>query len=305
MSKESDNGLSENEKATRLLDIPEATFNANFNRTPFTIGHHLANHPLFTLEQLVNLAKRLPPENVKYHTGELPVNHGLYDGAQTGLSTEETIRQIEECKSWMVIKWVENDPAYRELLDGCLDQVQELSEPLEPGMCKREGFIFISSPSAVTPYHMDPEYNFLLQVRGSKTVHMFDGTDPSIVSPAEREEFMASDGNYKLTFKDEYEAKAMVFELKPGVGLHFPVMTPHWVQNGDSVSISFSITFRTPASERWSIVNDFNIQLRRFGLHPTPFGRSQMRDSAKYQAYRVLRRAQGFVKSRESQSTSE
>ena len=32
----------------------------------------------------------------------------------------------------------------------------------------REAFIFISSPNTVTPYHMDPEYNFLLQIRGTK-----------------------------------------------------------------------------------------------------------------------------------------
>jgi hypothetical protein len=281
----------------RLLNIPEETFRANFNRTPFTIQHRLADHRLFQLEQLVELAKRLPAGNVKYHAADLPVNHGLYDGPQNGLSTEETIRQIQECRSWMVIKWVETDPIYRELLHNCLDQVRELSEALEPGMCRREGFIFVSSPGAVTPYHMDPEYNFLLQINGTKNVHMFDGTDPSIVSPHEREAFMASDGNYKLTFKDEYEEKAMVFNLTPGVGLHFPVMTPHWVQNGDEVSISFSITFRTPNSERWSIVNDVNLKLRRFGVTPTPFGRSAVRDSAKYQAYRVFRRAQGLVKS--------
>jgi hypothetical protein len=278
-----------------LLRIDDETFRRNFNQRPFTIQHSLAEHPLFKLEQLVALAHRLPAQNVKYQAADLPVNHGLYDGPQTGLSTEETIRQIEECKSWMVIKQVENDPLYRELLDYCLDEIQQLSEPLEPGMCKREGFIFVSSPNAVTPYHMDPEYNFLLQIKGRKTVHMFDGTDPAIVSPKEREEFMASDGNYKLTFKDEYEAKSMVFNLTPGVGLHFPVMTPHWVQNGDQVSISFSITFRTPASERWSMVNDVNVHLRRFGLQPSPFGRSRLRDSAKYQAYRVFRRAKELM----------
>lgn len=285
----------ENSHGTSLLRIEQETFRDKFNHRPFTIQHRLADHPLFTLEQLVALAKRLPAQNVKYQAADLPVSHGLYDGPQTGLSTEETICQIEECKSWMVIKQVENDSLYRELLDHCLDEIQELSEPLEPGMCKREGFIFVSSPNAVTPYHMDPEYNFLLQISGRKTVHMFDGTDPSIVSPKEREEFMASDGNYKLTFKDEYEAKSQVFDLTPGVGLHFPVMTPHWVQNGDQVSISFSITFRTPASERWSMVNDVNVQLRRFGLEPTPFGRSRLRDLAKYQAYRVLRRAKELM----------
>jgi cytochrome P450 len=41
----------------------------------------------------------------------------------------------------------------------------QFSEPLAPGMCQREGFIFISSPGAVTPFHLDPEHNFLLQIK--------------------------------------------------------------------------------------------------------------------------------------------
>jgi hypothetical protein len=43
-------------------------------------------------------------------------------------SIDETIRRIEECRSWMVFKNVERDPAYRALLDTCLDQAREHSE---------------------------------------------------------------------------------------------------------------------------------------------------------------------------------
>jgi hypothetical protein len=282
------------DKPDALLEISPDSFSANFNRRPFLIQHRLADHPLFALPELVALAKRMPPQNIKYQAADIPVTQGLYDGPQNGLSTEETIRQIQNCKSWMVIRWIENDPIYRELLDSCLNEIQQYSEPLEPGMCKREGFIFVSSPGAVTPYHMDPEYNFLLQISGHKIVHLFD---PAIVPPDELEEFMAAGGTKSLTYKEEYEAHSNVFDLTTGLGLHFPVMAPHWVQNGDGISISFSITFRTPASERRSIVNDVNVRMRKYGLQPTPFGRSQLRDSAKYQAYRVIRRARSLVSS--------
>jgi hypothetical protein len=277
-----------------LLELDEETFRANFNRKPFTIRHQLANHPLFTLRRLVALAQSLPADHVKYNAGDIAVSQGLYKGPQTGLSIEETIHQIEECNSWMVVKWIEKDPAYQQLLDQCLDEIQNFSEPLDPGMCRREGFIFISSPSAITPYHMDPEYNFLLQIRGSKTVHLFDGSDRSILSEEDLEKFL-SPGDYNLAFRDEYETKAKIFELSPGVGLHFPVTAPHWVRNGDQVSISLSITFRTPASERRGIVYDVNSSLRRRGMHPKPFGRSWLLDSAKYQTYRALRRARQLI----------
>jgi hypothetical protein len=83
----------------------------------------------------------------------------------------------------MVLKYVEQDDDYRALLHRCLAEVGVHSELLRPGMELMQGFVFISSAGSVTPYHMDPEHNFLLQVRGSKTVSLFDGRDRSIVIP--------------------------------------------------------------------------------------------------------------------------
>ncbi|HEX2489704.1 MAG TPA: hypothetical protein VHR27_09880, partial [Blastocatellia bacterium] len=39
-----------------LLDIDGETFRAGFNRAPFLIRHHLADHPLFSLRRLIELA---------------------------------------------------------------------------------------------------------------------------------------------------------------------------------------------------------------------------------------------------------
>jgi len=270
----------------RLLDIDGQTFRAAFNRAPFLVGHHLAGHPLFSLRRLIELANRLPEEKVKYNGADISVATGLYRGPRTGLSILETIRQIEECRSWMVIKNVELDPEYRQLLDRCLDEIWFFSEPIDPGMFRREGFIFISSPGSITPFHMDPEYNFLLQVRGKKQISIWDSRDRSVLSEVTLERFFSDEEN-QITFKEEYQQKASFFELTPGEGLHFPVVAPHWVRNGDEVSVSFSITFRTPASERRRIVYSANAALRRKGLNPTPPGASAFRDLAKYYGFRA------------------
>ena len=282
--------------STRRLEINADEFRAGFNRQPFLIGHHLAGHPLFELPRLLELAARLPEACVAYNAGDISVAEGLYRGPRTGLSVEETIRRIEDCQSWMVLKHVEADAEYNALLDSCLDEVQRHSEPLAPGMRKREGFIFISSPRSVTPYHLDPEYNFLLQIRGSKTVHIWNPHDSAVLTDEELEDFFTSEEQKNLKFKDEYEQQASVFELIPGRGLHFPVTSPHWVQNGDGVSVSFSITFQTPASERRAIVYGVNAALRRRGWKPTPAGRSAMLDAMKYNAWRVARRLKKVVR---------
>src|SRR5436853_4990970 len=195
--------------STRRLEINADEFRASFNRQPFMIGHRLAGHPLFELPRLLELAARLPEDCVAYNAGNVAVDEGIYRGPRTGLSIAETIRRIEECQSWMVLKRVEADAEYKRLLDECLDEVQQLSEPLAPGMCKREGFIFISSPGALTPYHLDPEYNFLLQVRGSKTVHIWNPNDRSVLTEEELEAYWEDQKN--IAFRDEYEQKASVF----------------------------------------------------------------------------------------------
>ncbi|HVG17794.1 MAG TPA: cupin domain-containing protein [Blastocatellia bacterium] len=274
------------QSADHLLGFDAETFRARFNRKPFIVGHGLVNHPLFTLPQLINLSKRLPAGHVKYNAGAIPVDTALYKGPQTGLSIEETIRRIEECRSWMVLKWVQEDRDYRAVLNRCLDEVQALSEPLDPGMCKREAFIFVTSPSSTTPYHLDPEYSFLLQIKGRKSVYVMDG---STLTEKELERYYSA--GIDPVFTEACREKAMRFDLEPGLGLHFPVTVPHWVETHDEYSISFSITFRTASSERRSVVYEVNDSLRKLGFNPTPYGRSALRDSVKFHAFRATRRA--------------
>ena len=275
----------------RLLDIDATKFAASFNRKPFLIRHQLGSHPLFALPRLIELSQALDPATVEYNAGQIPVSMDPRQTPRTGLGIEETIRRIEDCSSWMVLKFVERDPAYRDLLLQCLEEVKVYSKASHPDMRLPQGFIFISSAGSVTPYHMDPEHNFLLQIRGDKTMSVFDGGDRTVLSEEELEQFYGG-AHRNMVFKDEYQAKAFSFQLKPGDGLHVPVTFPHHVRVGSTYSISFSITFRTPDLDRRALIYDLNGKLRRRGYRPVPFGRSALRDTVKFQAARVLRKVQ-------------
>ncbi|HET9130294.1 MAG TPA: cupin domain-containing protein, partial [Terriglobia bacterium] len=169
----------------------------------------------------------------------------------------------------------------------CLDEVMASSESVAPGMKRRSGFVFVSSPGSITPFHFDQEYNFLLQIRGQKTVHVFPR---SIISEEEVEaRFAVSHRN--LRFQESFQRTAMTFDLQPGDGLHIPIAAPHWVRNGTGVSISFSITFHTPASERRSALYRLNNHIRGMGITPVAPGKSVLRDGAKYIAFQGLRYA--------------
>ncbi len=278
-----------------LLDIEPIEFATCFDRKPFLIGHHLCDHPLFQLERLLQLAKDLPESHLEYNAGTLPVNQDQAKTPRNGLSPEETIQRIRDCKSWMVMKWVETDPEYSALLEQCLAEVRPHTEPIAPGMRQPQAFIFVTSPGSVTPYHIDPEHNFLLQIRGSKIVRLFDGRDPTILTHQELEEFYSL-RKRNMTLKDENRERCWKYDLQSGQGLHFPVTFPHWVQNGNEVSISFSITFRTPDLERRRATYQFNHRLRKWGMSPQPYGESSSTDETKYQMVRALNKVSSVWK---------
>ncbi len=210
--------------ASRFLDIDPETFRRHFNRKPFLFRHHLCDHPLFQLSKLAELARTLPPGIVEYNAGKIPVSLPDQDKTPyTGLSAEETVRRIEECSSWMVLKRAEENPECLDVLNRCLDEIEPLSEPIEPGMCEREAAIFVTSPGSVTPYHMDKEINFLLQIRGSKTVSVFSASDREVLSEVELERHFTGPAiRRNMVFQERYQERATVFELKAGYGIHIP-----------------------------------------------------------------------------------
>jgi hypothetical protein len=275
-----------------IFTIDRSLFAEKFPAKPFAVRHSLAGHPLFELERLVELSRRLPASDVESNAGSVAVNQDPTATPATGLSIDETIIRIRECGAWLVLKLVEQDPEYRALLDRCLDEIAGYSK-LSTTM-KREAFIFVSSPRSVTPYHIDPEHNFLLQIHGRKTVNIFDPTDPELVSDQQIEGlFLGAHRN--IEYRPSMQQKAWTYSMGPGEAAHFPVVAPHWIQNEDEVSVSFSITFRSELSERMTRVHQLNARLRKLGLAPARVGAHPAMDSVKDVVYRAVRKVGGLV----------
>jgi hypothetical protein len=266
-----------------------AHFRDLYPQRPGMFRHALAGHPLLTLEALVGLATRLGTKDVEYNEGDLPYGVAPEAVSRNGLSPEETIRRIEQCGSWMVLKNVDRDPAYRALLDEALREMAAVVEPVSGEMLTRVGFIFVSSPGAVTPFHLDPEHNILLQIRGSKTMMIVRGDEE--VVPHEKHEAYHVGGHRNVAWHDEYEACGHRFELAPGDAVHVPLMWPHWVKNGPEPSVSFSITWKSDWIYQEADVRGMNHLLRRFGLDPRPPAPFPRRNMGKALAYRAIRKA--------------
>jgi hypothetical protein len=263
------------------IELDLRRFSACFGHAPTTVRHSLVDDPLLTLEAIAELADSLPPGSVERHgqAANLPV---VMPGGAPPVSgrPSDTVRGIETNGCWMVLWYIEQSTPYADLLRRSLAGVAPHIPEGEGTMRREEGFLFLSAPNAVTPVHIDPEHNFLLQIRGRKDMNVCPFPDPGA---EERELVRYFAGGHRNL--ESVPSEETTFTLTPGEGVYVPSFMPHWVKNGDKPSISLSITFRTAVSERAEHVHAVNARLRRLHLTPTPPGRSRTTDRAKDLSY--------------------
>ncbi|MGE4324246.1 MAG: cupin-like domain-containing protein [Sphingobium sp.] len=252
-------------------DSARAAFAAAYPDHSIKLHHGIAGHSLLTLDALALLAERMPASSVEYNLGGLPLGVRPEDTPANGLTLGETIRTIETNGSWAVLKNVERDAAYGALLECALAELEPLAARRTGPMLHREAFIFLSSPGSVTPFHMDPEHNILLQIMGRKTMTVFPAGDTELV-PARASESFHAGGHRNLDWEERFRHRGAPVTLDPGDAILVPVKAPHFVENGPAVSVSLSVTWRSERSVAEGELHGLNTVLRRRGLRLAKIG---------------------------------
>jgi hypothetical protein len=249
------------------------------------LDHNMFSHELLTLDALARLGTSLPEKSIEYNPGDLPVGIKPEDVPGNVMTIGDTIRKIDQSASWAVLKNIEQMPEYEALLNSLLSEIRPILKP--------QGYIFVSSPDAVTPYHFDPEHNILLQLRGEKWMTTFPAGNAHYAADEIHEGYHLG-GHRNLVWQDDFEAEGTRHHLTPGKAIFVPVMAPHFVKVGPEPSISLSITWRSDWSFEEADARAFNGWLRKWGLTPKPPGHFPARNKAKALAWRVLRKV-GFI----------
>jgi hypothetical protein len=262
-------------------------FAAKFNRADFQFDHGLAHHPLFDLPSLLALANRIPKHKdfVYWQNGRVKVNDRWEANPGKRLTLEETILGIAGNDSLVILKHAEQDEVFGPMLQEILQRIFNFVSPgSQNDIVLGESLIFLNSPKRTTAYHLDLESNFLLQVAGTKLVRVHDCADRAVTPHEELENFCGGDFNGAV-FKPALAAAAHFYELTPGHGVHFPSTAPHWVENGEDISISININFDLISiHQRLKRVYSMNRLMRRVGVKPSPPGTSKFRDAMKAKA---------------------
>jgi hypothetical protein len=274
------------ESTCRVWPADPASFST---RRMSELRHNIDQHPLFQLPALQQLANRLMPTGQCrfLRPGATQGSGFVHDSVHPqGLSIDEVFARMEQPGSWLALYNVQTEPAYQAALDRIVDDLRPVIEPEQPGIFLVTGFIFISAPPSVTPFHIDRENNFWLQLHGRKTMNVWDNTDREVIPATAVESFIA--GGAQSPYQESFRARSREFHTAPGDGVYFPSTSPHmtktdtsWVKPGEGISVSLGINFYTSVTRRTARVHQFNRILRRIGMSPSYPGQSPVMDAIK------------------------
>ena len=260
------------------------------DQEPRKFCHKLTSHPAVSLENISRLILAHPKNKIVYSRGLLK-NGDDFENAQhehgNGMSIEQTIETIRVSNSYIYVVSPELDPSFRDLHRELVADVETVMKQQGVGDTAIDTalHLFIASPSAFTPFHIDRYSTILMQARGSKEVCVFPSWDERIVSSPDREQYLAYNKT-SLPWTPEMDAHATRFNFSPGEALHIPFVAGHYIRNGsEDVSISLSVTFNTDQSMAWRRTIGFNRVVRphleKLGAAPAPVGASPWRDAVK------------------------
>ena len=284
----------------KILQACKKEFKSNFNLHPFKFNHTLHQSGLFEIPRIVELTKRMIERNgnfcaLNFKHGSIGAKFG--DGSTNTKSgampqserLDETVSRLGENGTWIKLTRAQDyDPEYAQVLDLITSELESLSGwPLREDMTYVTMTLLLSSPNISTPFHLDHETNFLFQLQGSKDVCLFPATDRELVPDQEVENYYS--GNFDaVRYRPEMQDRGTVYRLDPGEVVHHPPLAPHWVKNGDNISVSISINYCMKSLEKRARVYQANYFLRKMGLKPLPPGLSPLRDGLKRKVIATL-----------------
>lgn len=232
--------------------------------SPAVLRHDLARHPLLSLAALAEAAEELPPAQVERRVADAANGSDFAMAATDGSTAADIIPSIEASGNWIMLRFVEQLPRYRDLLQGLMAELDPMLAPRTGRSLSLRGFVFISAPSTLTPFHFDAEYNILFQVAGDKDFVTYR-PEPPFLSRDRREAYHRA-GDNMLPWRDGYQTRGTTHRLTPGDALYVPYASPHWVRAGDAPSVSLSMTWQCDWSLAAGDALVVNPLLRRFGL---------------------------------------
>jgi len=255
------------------------------------LRHRMHEHPLLQLDRLMELGERMQrASKVRAFNNSATAGTDFNAASREhphAADAVETLRRIAEAKAWMLLGNIQSDEVYRSLVDEGLDAFEAATARRDPGMFCRAGWIIVSSPHTVTPFHMDKGNGVLLHIAGEKTIHVWEAGD-EVVSERARDHYHHHGSLDMVRWNEAYRGTGQVFRLKPGDGVFMPSTAPHMVETHDTPAITITLTYNTPRTRRNALLHATHDILRGKGVEPARVGARPLLDGVAYAGVRTV-----------------
>lgn len=262
---------------------------AVYDCEPFGFEHTIAGAGLFDLPELRSLATRYDSDDYFVAESAQSPHTPFYDVPHGRLTPVQALDDLKRGAYRIILKRPERyDARFAVLLRSLFEQVcRARAWPIDDIVVRLDGAVLINSGAAITPLHFDPEVSFFFQIAGTKTYHLFE---KAALSEGDLERAYVRDKRDigKIARGLAAEAREFVFDLGPGCGIHQPQNTPHWVQTGPGVAISYVFSIETEAGRALGRTRAFNFVQRSVGLKPANPGRRPRNDLRKAAVMRLV-----------------
>ena len=274
---------------------PEQAFSEYFGKKPFLFSHYLDSNELFTTSSVEKLADIWSRDSDKKGFFYLDRKFREWGSEDHKASLVEAFRHSDLSRMRMKLSFIHTQPGYSQILETMTGELSQLTGVDLPKKYKPPmETLFLSSPNEFTPYHIDSEDSFLLQIQGTKAIYIFDGSDSEILNVRDIEKYWAQN---QIDLRDEMRSRATRFEMEPGTGVHIPMHFPHMVESGPLSSMSLSIGYESVGFDR--NLYRVNHQLRKLGLNPAPPGKHKVIDDTKMAVFAGARTLSRTLKPRQ------
>ena len=218
--------------------------NETFGAKILSASHSLDESELFQDDGLAYLLDAYPRETLDIWTfgphreGQSPALRGQ---APT-MSGKEILDAVKNGRIWLNLRRAnlevpEIKPIANEIFGSLENAIGQKTNNQDIGL-------LISSPKVHVHYHLDIPMVALFQLRGRKRVWLYPNDETC--APSDRiEQIVHMKREEDLPYRHDFDDKAEVFDLEPGMGITWPQLAPHRVQNENCMNVSLSCEYMT------------------------------------------------------------
>lgn len=240
----------------------------------FEFAHNLSNHPSFEFSNIKKLITEIPRYKVVVSSDKANLQtdfESILNHNKGEIDLDYIFSHLKDSQSYIALSGFEGHELFKKIHEDIVHDIKLLLKKSnrDETVTGTTFWMFIASPEMVTPFHFDRFSNFIMQIKGEKTLAVFPHFREDIINQKECEKY--SDGQkVSSLWRDEVDVHAKKYNFKANQAVHIPYTSGHYVKNGASdISITLSIFFHTKQTLIWSRAHRFNNRIRKLGLNPS------------------------------------